>query len=922
VPEPLASVAGWLRDLDGDLDGVAMADVLWLAGVLFDPEPPKVPPVRRVEPDRAGTDDVKEPPPSTSDASIPLSPNTGSDISDQGHDIVAAMPDPGGDRVGTPIRMSTPRRLVTPLDLGRSLRALKRRWPVGRHSELDLDRTAAHFAMTRSLLPLVGPAPERWFELDLVIDDAVTMAVWEATVAGLAELLQHLGAFRTIRRWRLSSSGPRLVLRDTDARACSVDRLRTADHRRLVLILTDGVADSWAAPGTWLTLRRWAESTATALISLLPAKLHPLTKLDPARTMISSGSPHTGLRLHFPLRDRQVAVPILSLTPDSLRSWADTLMRGDPRGCDAILIPAGGRADENEPDESDEQFEGAFDAERRVEAFEILATEPARQLAILCSSFSHISLPVLQFVARTMVPTATAADLAEVVVSDLFDRSSGELLSFPPGVRATLQRRLIAPDVWRILDTLNQYVDDNSHAIQRLTTASAATRLRPFVEASMQVRQLLGLTVAMSRPVTEVMPDDIVVDLPIEDHVIAPAPSMSRRRPESEAPDCLIKYHRDDAKKAQQYHVGVELGGPHLRLAAFPVHARPTLRPADAFQRTGFFAAANHEWGFAPLSGIGGYTVAQETIAAVSYVLRTFLDDMEIEPTQVARLRVGGIVTFDKNGLVVRVNTDSLRDRLARDFADVLDLGFGTRIHDAIRVERRYGAGVEIRPSTAILYARISENLSLGADPGVWTYDGVFAPRIQHSRVNRDLLEQLGPEFIDGSYVATSPRPCQICGRDCLHSIASGTGILDLVASHPTAVKAAVDGATVGSWRFAEDRGARLSLSGTVIDSGAVFRAAATDETCRRIVLQAGLALAIAIHERIIEQDVFEPDLVVVGGTVPVGTIDEDRLALDTRRTIDGVMQRTLQHLGRIGHLPVTRSRFAGYTDLLGMTVS
>src|SRR5262245_39622613 len=39
VPERLASVAGWLRDLDVDLDVEAMADALWLAGIRFEGEP-------------------------------------------------------------------------------------------------------------------------------------------------------------------------------------------------------------------------------------------------------------------------------------------------------------------------------------------------------------------------------------------------------------------------------------------------------------------------------------------------------------------------------------------------------------------------------------------------------------------------------------------------------------------------------------------------------------------------------------------------------------------------------------------------------------------------------------------------------------------------------------------------------------------
>jgi hypothetical protein len=380
-----------------------------------------------------------------------------------------------------------------------------------------------------------------------------------------------------------------------------------------------------------------------------------------------------------------------------------------------------------------------------------------------------------------------------------------------------------------------------------------------------------------------------------------------------------ISYHKDPTRKADRYHIGVELGGPHLRMAALPVGSRPTLKPADAFRRTGFFAAGNYEWDFAPVDSPTGYTISDEHVATVSRELQRFLEDLEIEPVQVARLRVGGVVTFDQKGLVVRADTEALLERLLHDFATIPDVAIGSRIKGAVDAEREFGAGQEIRPSDNILFARISENLNLGADPGNWSADGIFARGTRHAPINRDLLEQLGPEFIDGAYVPPAPRKCSICGKDCLHTIASGVGILEQAAEDPAVVTAAASAARFGVQRFAEDRGARLDVNGTVIDSASVFRAAATNASCQRLVLQAGIALGVAISELIIERDVFDPDLVVIGGTVPFSTISEYRQLLEHRRTIDGVMQRTLQHQHQ-RYLPVTRSRFAGYTGLLGMT--
>ena len=95
-----------------------------------------------------------------------------------------------------------------PLDLSRALRPFKRRWPDGRKLQLDIEETVRSYARTWKLVPKFRPAPERWFEVDIVIDDSPSMTVWGDMVSVLSALLRQLGAFRTIRTWRISVTGP------------------------------------------------------------------------------------------------------------------------------------------------------------------------------------------------------------------------------------------------------------------------------------------------------------------------------------------------------------------------------------------------------------------------------------------------------------------------------------------------------------------------------------------------------------------------------------------------------------------------------------------------------------------------------------------------------------------------------------------
>ena len=71
------------------------------------------------------------------------------------------------------------------LELGRSLRPLKRRVPSRSHLVLDEAATAHHIADTGDWTPVFNPAPERWFDVLLVVDESSSMVIWQRTIAEL-----------------------------------------------------------------------------------------------------------------------------------------------------------------------------------------------------------------------------------------------------------------------------------------------------------------------------------------------------------------------------------------------------------------------------------------------------------------------------------------------------------------------------------------------------------------------------------------------------------------------------------------------------------------------------------------------------------------------------------------------------------------
>ncbi|MEK8173114.1 hypothetical protein NKH77_41375 [Streptomyces sp. M19] len=120
-----------------------------------------------------------------------------------------ARPGPYGRRGGVPGRphpaAARPegRALPEELRVGRALRPLKRhRDSVTRH-RIDVEATVAALAETGLPDVALRPERERWLDLALVVDDGLSMLLWQRLVADLRVTLRRLGAFRTLRTYGL-----------------------------------------------------------------------------------------------------------------------------------------------------------------------------------------------------------------------------------------------------------------------------------------------------------------------------------------------------------------------------------------------------------------------------------------------------------------------------------------------------------------------------------------------------------------------------------------------------------------------------------------------------------------------------------------------------------------------------------------------
>jgi FxsC-like protein len=470
---PLDSCVHAVLALRKDLDAMSIAEALWLAANGWDAD---------------AESQVRPPPPEGEEGAAEAGDQKPADDGPpDGRDGQAPPRSRGGTAApGRLVRVGPATPFPQRLQLERSLRPFKRPWKRGGRTRLDLDATVHAYTRTGQLIPVLRPAPERWFDAAVVRDDAPSMAIWADETSGLSQVLRQAGTFRTVRDFRLSLTGPGGTadpppgLTSEAGSRSHPGRLRAPDSRRLIVIVTDGVAPGWRRPEVWRTVRAWAASTPTVLVSPLGVRMWRQTGLDLPTAHVgpaAPGSRNAALRFTVPFYLREpgqrsgdwLPVPAVTLSPHRLRSWARTLMRADPAGCEALLIPPSGRA-EGEAGGTTPPVD-----RDSVAAFLRLSSGPAARLAVLCSPFKTVSLPLLRLIGQDLVPAAATEDIAELLISGLFlapeAGADGPQFPFHDEARAVLQDRLADADLWRVYDVLRSHVNDGAGTAGTFTAA-------------------------------------------------------------------------------------------------------------------------------------------------------------------------------------------------------------------------------------------------------------------------------------------------------------------------------------------------------------------------------------------------------------------------------------------------------------------
>ncbi len=383
---------------------------------------------------------------------------------------------------GLSFRVPDAPSLREPLTLARALKPLMRRMPSGTTMVLDETATTQQIAQTQLWLPVLKPTLEPWLDLELVVDEGISMQIWRHTIGELERLLKNYGIFRDVRVWGLTvDDRERVQIRRGIGATAKNQPLRSPAElidpsgRRLVLVVSDCVSPLWRDGKVTATLELWAKQGMMAIVQMLPKWLWKRTALGRASEVRLQGlNPGEfnqkliaqGVSLWDELEEtRGVKVPVFTLEPNRVAIWAQML---SGRGS----IQAAGYLFKLDPplNQGKELFTldvARSNPEQRVQAFRVTASPMARKLAGLLAAAPVISLPIVRLIQETLLKESQQVHVAEVFLGGLLKPSS-EInpetnpnyvqYEFMDGVRDLLADSVPSGYVLDVVDAVSKYV--------------------------------------------------------------------------------------------------------------------------------------------------------------------------------------------------------------------------------------------------------------------------------------------------------------------------------------------------------------------------------------------------------------------------------------------------------------------------------
>ncbi|QSV53430.1 MAG: formylglycine-generating enzyme family protein [Dolichospermum sp. UKL201] len=379
----------------------------------------------------------------------------------------------------TPAAPALPNKLA----ISRALRPLMRKVPSPTRSILDVEATVTRIAEQDIWLPVTKPEPERWLDLELIVEENKSSFIWQETIAELEGLLHNYGAFRRFRTWTLhlsknrnSSDKNELQLNRRKKRnqitnsGHSYRELISSNGRTLIILITDCVSSIWQQKTIYDWLRNWSDKVPTTIIQLFPERLWLSTKLGLGYKVqfsaLNPGVPNSKLICLEDLGTEQILnLPIITLEAESFKYWAKVIAGYGSTQTPGIALDIEFVKQQlrDLPVNSKTHVQNSS-AEIIVDQFLATASPTAQLLAGLMSA-APVSLPVVHLIQKTLLNKSTSVHVAEVFLSGMIEEKKDEKetkqYDFVPGVRKLLNQAMPIAETEKVLDKISEYIAKN-----------------------------------------------------------------------------------------------------------------------------------------------------------------------------------------------------------------------------------------------------------------------------------------------------------------------------------------------------------------------------------------------------------------------------------------------------------------------------
>jgi formylglycine-generating enzyme required for sulfatase activity len=429
----------------------------------------------------------------------------------------------GESNSGLSLKVPDAVSIPEPLNLARKLKPLMRRIASGQQIVLDEEKTAEAIANNQGLwFPVFKPSLDLWLDLELVIDQSVSMLIWRQTIKELERLFKNYGVFRDVRIWGLTTNekgevqihrGNSVSLQSQVSR--SYKELVNSSGRSLILVVSDCVSPFWHSQKMTSILEHWTKYSFMAIIQMLPQWMWERTSLGWA-SEVQLKSLNLGTLNHNLITkaistwdelEEGAKVPVFTLEPDMVEKWVQMLIGKSNIWNSGYLFPQDiDNFDNNELFQTGDNFT----AENRVQIFRATASPVGRKLASLLAASPVITLPIVRLIQRSLLKESLQVNVAEVFLggllkplSEIKPKTNPDTVQydFMDGVRDLLLDHLPDSYVLYVVNEVSEYIADRiglslDHFIavlkQEKKSDTDDNNLKYFATVTAQVLRRLG----------------------------------------------------------------------------------------------------------------------------------------------------------------------------------------------------------------------------------------------------------------------------------------------------------------------------------------------------------------------------------------------------------------------------------------------